>query len=134
MRKNLNVKNSQYFFKQKRFREIRNAKRGAARPWTLEKVQSVLKPHLNHKEKLRLFELNIGGIFPLILDMISQGHSLPSIERQMGLTNRMLWRWLEVRSELGDMVRRARGLRGRRDEGLEGIEAPQDETKGADSV
>lgn len=124
MRKKSILEKSNEYYKQKRLREIRNAKRGAARPWDLTKVRQTIKPHLHHKEKLDLFNKNIGRIFPLILDMTAQGYSLRSIERQMNLTSQMLWRWLQVRGELGAMVREARGLRGRTDHGLEGIEAP----------
>lgn len=103
---------------------IRNALRGAAHPWTLEECRRLFSMCSSKQDKIYSFNRNIGGIFPLILDLVAHGWSLRRIERQMCLTPRMLWQWLEVREELAEMVRISRGLRGRTGVGVDADEAP----------
>lgn len=91
-------------------KQVRRALRGAGKPWTLHNCRENFEKRNNTREKIEVFNDNIGGIFPLILDLTSQGWSLPRIEKEMCLTNRMLWRWLETRPSLAKAVRAARGL------------------------
>lgn len=92
-------------------KQIRNALRGAAKPWTLEKASFTFSRIQCPKEKIRMFNLNVGSLFPLILDLIVHGRSFPQIEKSLSLTPRMLWRWLNIRPQLMEEVRKAKRLR-----------------------
>jgi hypothetical protein len=96
--------------KLKRRRIIRNAKRGAARPWSLGEFRNKYSKLTDKQERVDFFNDNISHIFPLILDLSAQGLKIATINKTLGLTHRMLWQWLNIRPELMELVLKAREL------------------------
>lgn len=91
--------------KSKRKKLIRNALRGAAGPITLEDIRIF---QIEGSINLESLKENIGSIFPLVLNLVADGHSISSIEKMLGMKDRLLENLLMRYRPLGEAVIMAR--------------------------
>lgn len=88
--------------KKNREQFIRNCLRGASKPMSIEAAKK-----LNVKT-LRDFKENASSLFPLVVKLVSEGHSLSSIERLLALNPRVIRNLVLRYPKLGEVVRQAK--------------------------
>lgn len=59
---------------------------------------------------IQVFKENISKLFPLVLSLVSEGHSIPSVERLMGFNRRALVSFLQNHSGINRRVNEARKI------------------------
>lgn len=60
---------------------------------------------------MEILKENIGSIFPLVLNLVADGHSISKIEKLLGMKDRLLENLLMRYSRLGEAVNEARKIR-----------------------
>lgn len=87
---------------------LRRATSKLAKPITL---QALLDLQVNGRLDWKAFTDNIGKIFPLVLLMVSQGHSISYVESFMGLRSTALSKFIQANPRLKKACNEARKIK-----------------------
>jgi len=91
--------------KNERDKFTRNCLRGAAESLTIEDAK-LLGPI-----DMKVMKENAGGLFALVVDLVSKGHGLPEIEKMLNFKHKFLDNLMTNFPRLAAKVREARKLR-----------------------
>lgn len=100
--------NPSKYFKKKRELLIRRALSKLAKPITLQALKALQVDGYLSKQ---VFDDNIGKIFPLVLLMVSQGHSISYIENFLGMRTTALAKFIQVNPRLKKACNEARKVK-----------------------
>ncbi len=74
---------------------------------TPEKLKALKSKGMN----IEIFKENLGSLFPLILQRVSEGMTIKLIAHEIGLSHRSLERFLQRHTRLDKAIRKARAIR-----------------------
>lgn len=74
-------------------------------------LSDISKFQIDGKLSIELFKKHISKVLPVVLSLVSEGHSIPSIERLLGMNERSLECWLQNHPAIGKKIKRAREIR-----------------------